>query len=116
MTQYELPDGFQGMETAPKDGTIVNTVSASGGYWNEMAPYSIDMVGWAPIVPPKKKRWRADKGEAYWLVTYSGVVTRTTEAFAEWDNRCYASGNYFRTIEDAQASPIYKAFQEMRKP
>jgi len=55
MTTYELPDGFEGMETAPKN-TTVNVVAASGKYDTDHYPFFPYIIGWAPIVPPKKKR------------------------------------------------------------
>lgn len=56
MSTYELPDGFQGMETAPKN-TTVNVVAASGKYDTDHYPFFPYIIGWAPIVPPKKKRY-----------------------------------------------------------
>lgn len=55
MSTYELPDGFEGMETAPKN-TTVNVVAASGKYDTDHYPFFPYIIGWSPIVPPKKKR------------------------------------------------------------
>lgn len=103
MTQYELPDGFDGIETAPNDGTIVNTVSVSGGYYNEMAPFSVDTVGWAPIVPLKRKRWRANYGIDYWFVGSRSTVEHTYDYRTHADDDRYELGNYFQTKDDAKA-------------
>lgn len=58
MTQYELPDGFQGMETVPRK-VDVNIVWYDGRYtvgcWDSGDPVSTRIIGWAPIVPLKRK-------------------------------------------------------------
>ena len=59
MSTYELPDGFEGMETAPKN-TLINLVFKNGLFNNDCVP-SVrpilgEPIGWSPIVPPKKKR------------------------------------------------------------
>lgn len=62
MSTYELPDGFEGMETAPKN-TWVNVIDASGNYGRDIYLEGRDIyrfapmwIGWSPVVPPKKKR------------------------------------------------------------
>lgn len=62
MSIYELPDGFQGMETAPKN-TWVNVIDAGGNYGRDIYLEGRDIyrfapmwIGWSPVVPPKKKR------------------------------------------------------------
>lgn len=62
MSTYELPDGFEGMETAPKN-TWVNVIDADGNYGRDIHLEGRDIyrfapmwIGWSPIVPPKKKR------------------------------------------------------------
>ena len=61
MTQYELPDGFQGMETAPESGRM--NVCFSDGEYGALDAESVlaregarvPVIGWAPIVPLKRK-------------------------------------------------------------
>ena len=59
MSIYELPDGFEGMESLPR-GETVNLVTVQGrftnGHWDSGDPVSDVFIGWSPIVPPKKKR------------------------------------------------------------
>ena len=62
MSIYELPDGFQSMETAPKN-TWVNVIDARGNYGRDIYIEGRDIyrfapkwIGWSPVVPPKKKR------------------------------------------------------------
>lgn len=50
----------------------------------------------------KKKRWRAEEGEDYYLISYDLKVLKDDERFSESDDRCYEAGNYFRTIDQAQ--------------
>ena len=58
MTQYELPDGFQGMETVPMSGGYYIFIKEDG--WPKVIHYSLvdkrdGYVGWAPIVPLKRR-------------------------------------------------------------
>lgn len=59
MTTYELPDGFEGMDSLPR-GETVNLVTVQGrftnGHWDSGDPVSDVFIGWSPVVPPKKKR------------------------------------------------------------
>lgn len=72
MTQYELPDGFFGMETAPR-GHYVNVVYSGGRYGTECYPFESTAAGWAPIVPLKKKvRFVVETSKFFpgrWIVT-----------------------------------------------
>lgn len=57
MSIYELPDGFEGMETAPKCAYgLCNVFLNNGHYGTSYPPFASCVIGWAPIVPPKKKR------------------------------------------------------------
>lgn len=50
-------------------------------------------------------RWRARKGELYYLLDVIGGnfrVIRMKEDFKEFDNNHWESGNYFRTTDEAQ--------------
>jgi len=49
----------------------------------------------------RRKRWRAEKGEDYWLV-WTDCVSSATEDNNETDNSRYTCGNYFRTKEIAE--------------
>ena len=51
---------------------------------------------------PNKKRWRAEKDEKYYLITRTGVVHFNYENDDNVDNYQYATGNYFRTKEEAE--------------
>lgn len=48
-----------------------------------------------------RKRWRAEKNNKYWYVDKDGVVEAYTETFCDIDNFLFASGNYFKTDEEA---------------
>lgn len=50
----------------------------------------------------KPERWRAEKGEEYYHITYDLKVLGEYESFSQLDDRCYEAGNYFRTIDQAQ--------------
>jgi len=51
---------------------------------------------------PNKKRWRAEKDEKYYLITWTGVVHFDYENDDRVDNYQYGTGNYFRTEEEAE--------------
>lgn len=60
MSIYELPDGFQSIESLPTN-TRVNVLYDSGEIKVHSTAYIyLDpcayRIGWSPIVPPKKKR------------------------------------------------------------
>lgn len=51
---------------------------------------------------PENKRWRAEKGEKYWLVSHYGLITYNVEDDYRVDSGCYNRGNYFKTKEEAE--------------
>ena len=52
----------------------------------------------------RKKRWRAEIGQAYYHVNDNGIyVKQTTEVGYPHDAVRFKSGNYFQTKEEAEA-------------
>ena len=52
------------------------------------------------------KRWRAEKGEKYFLVSASGLIEFRIETDDPYDNLKYNLGNYFKTKEEAEKVKI----------
>lgn len=82
MSTYELPDGFEGMETCPytDDKEVFVNVLYINGRINPIEQWRIhntpnrDRIGWSPVVPPKKKRrFKADwcSIRKCWTVRYN---------------------------------------------
>jgi hypothetical protein len=49
------------------------------------------------------KRWRADEGEEYWFVNSGGDIEQYEEHRTYVDDYSYSTGNYFKTIPEAEA-------------
>lgn len=49
-----------------------------------------------------RKRWRAEKGQKYWLVNSNGALFSDKEDNWDIDNERYSRGNYFQTQEEAE--------------
>ena len=49
----------------------------------------------------EKLRWRAKEGESYYYITDNGVICGIDDEF-NIDNNRYASGNYFKTVSEAE--------------
>lgn len=47
-------------------------------------------------------RWRAKKGECYYILDSFFNVAKTTDTLGKFDDKLYNAGNYFRSEEDAQ--------------
>lgn len=58
------------------------------------------------------KRWRAGKGEKYFLVSASGLIEFRIETDSPYDKLKYNLGNYFKTEEEAQKVIDSKEWQE----
>ena len=58
------------------------------------------------------KRWRAEKGEKYFLVSASGLIEFRIETDGPYDKLKYNLGNYFQTKEEAQKIIDSKEWQE----
>lgn len=58
---------------------------------------------------------RANKGEKVYLVTIVGEIVPIEEREDCLNNELFAVGNYFRTVEEAKNSDIYKAFNESKE-
>ena len=54
------------------------------------------------IEKPKYKRWRAEKGEAYFYIFKNGSIDKHLDANDNEDNFFYDIGNYFKTKEEAE--------------
>lgn len=54
------------------------------------------------IEKPKCKRWRAEKGEAYFYIFKNGNIDKYLDENDNTDNFLYAIGNYFKTKEEAE--------------
>ena len=64
---------------------------------------------------PECKRWRAESDGGYYWLTKSLMVAWKTEVGSVLDESMYATGNYFKTEEEAQkASDWLKAFAILR--
>jgi hypothetical protein len=61
---------------------------------------------------PKQERWRAEKGEQFYVVDDVGCVNRWVVGAFGIDEQYYNSGNYFQTEEQAKASKFYKVFHD----
>jgi len=59
---------------------------------------------------PKRKEWRGNIGEFYFFIDSIGTINRSIETEHEIDDSRYNVGNYFRTIEIASSSDIYKIY------
>lgn len=53
------------------------------------------------------KRWRAEEGEVYYLISDGGGVVGVYERHTKCDDYRYNTGNYFRTEAEAQAKHDY---------
>ncbi len=110
MTTYELPDGFEGMETCPytDDKEVFINVLYINGRINPIEQWRIhntpnrDRIGWSPVVPPKKKR--------------RFVVKERSDCFGPvgvWDERGNWVATEIPTRESAQAvADIYEQAYE----
>lgn len=58
------------------------------------------------------KRWRAEKGEKYFLVSASGLIEFRTETDSPYDKLKYNLGNYFQTKEKVEEVLKSKEWQE----
>lgn len=61
----------------------------------------------------RKKRWRAKNYEQYWFADENGSVGYCIEFEDQIDNERYASGNYFRTEDEAEK--VAAKFKEILK-
>lgn len=52
------------------------------------------------------KRWRAEKGEKYFLVSASGLIEFRIETDGPYDKLKYNLGNYFKNKEEAEKVKI----------
>jgi hypothetical protein len=112
MSTYELPDGFQGMESLPQEDVKVNVLYADGaispnhtGYLRKFWVNS-ERIGWSPIVPPKKKRRFVVKGD-------SGIVKRPYYVRDTMADNIVTSVLFLPTRESAQAvADIYEQAYE----
>lgn len=59
-----------------------------------------------------RPKWRANKGDTYFLVSTGGTVEKMFETHNSADERRHNVGNYFQTAEKARESKFYKAFHE----
>jgi len=59
-----------------------------------------------PVEKPTP-RWRTEKDGIYWSMFGDGGVRRSTETGDDIDNSRYATGNYFKTGEEAKAYKEY---------
>lgn len=51
---------------------------------------------------PSNKRWRADRGNTYYFINSDGRVFFENDYNLSVDERRYAFGNYFKTMEEAK--------------
>jgi hypothetical protein len=116
---YEVEDGWRDMsEYIPPRGNktrACNILFRHGGLGENLEHDNskrMDVIAWRPIVPPKVKRWRAEKGEQYVIIDEYGDAVYTTENESAADNLLYSIGNYFRTREEAEASNKAKVMRD----
>lgn len=57
-----------------------------------------------PSEPPKRKRWRAEKGGLFWVISTDGepYQYRETSFHGDYKGRCWLIGNYYETKEEAR--------------
>lgn len=58
------------------------------------------------------KRWRAEKGEEYYIIESDGEIIEIDEDFLVFDDNLFNLGNYFKTKEEAQKVIDSKEWQE----
>lgn len=74
----------------------------AGGSYAQCIPYEGNEHLLGTTDGPKPKRWRANRGDKYWYVAVNGTAMEMCDFYEEWDNKCYESCNYFRTLEEAE--------------
>lgn len=110
MSIYELPDGFEGMETAPKCAYgLCNVFLNNGHYGTSYPPFASCVIGWAPIVPPKKKRRFVVEGYEWRGTTLLYRVTDTTRCID--DNWCAG-----RILTRQHAEELASLYEKMHEP
>jgi len=62
-----------------------------------------------------KKRWRADKGELYWIVDSYGNIYSEFERRSSRDDYLYRSGNYYKTQQQAERAKFEMLFLQKLK-
>jgi hypothetical protein len=64
--------------------------------------------------PPPPARWRAEKGESYYIIDMYGKIYEYPEEYSEYGDMLYEFGNYFRTRKAAKKylSKIRELFAE----
>lgn len=65
-----------------------------------------------PLIP---QRWRAEKGENFWIITPSFKTCKYTDFGDSWENRLYNAKNYFPNEELASkvAIELQQAFEDI---
>lgn len=61
-----------------------------------------DFGNWFEYIEDKPKRWRAEKGEPYFIITYTGQVCENYDDYMLRNEAHYEAYNYFQTEEEAQ--------------
>ena len=87
---YTFPSGMKEKEF---ESPILQALEKKGLRWN---PETED------IEEAKARLWRAKMGEDYFFISEFCKVFHGKEEFSVFDNRYFESGNYFRTIGEAQ--------------
>lgn len=59
-----------------------------------------------------KPKWRAEKGNKYFLINSIGDIYNTIDNYYEVDDLHFEKGNYFQTEEEGKESKFYKVFHE----
>lgn len=59
-----------------------------------------------------RPKWRAEKGNKYFLINSIGDIYNTVDNYYEIDDLHFKKGNYFQTEEEAKESKFYKVFHE----
>ena len=67
------------------------------------------------IEKPKYKRWRAEKGDAYFYIFNNGHIDKYLEKNDDTDNFLYDIGNYFKTEEEAEEYKKKLLYQQQYK-
>lgn len=57
--------------------------------------------------PTEYKRWRAKSVGRYYFLAHNGSPRDCTDSKAPFDNYCYNTGNYFKTVKEAEQHKAY---------
>lgn len=81
-----------------------DTLDFTSSAFRDLMAVLLNTPGWFEPIDETPRRWRARQGEEYWIATALGRVDSTAECGNYIDDDRHGIGNYFRTMEQAQAA------------